>query len=213
MTARLLLVALSVILAPSFASGHVVRAICRDGVPPPRVLCDINSCVRPVRCDAGNQCDGTCTFAIRSCGEVACSDHLVSVLVGHREKMTLATALGAKPTKFVLRCLPHPRGAPCPTTTTTTTVTTTTNPSGLPSCNTAADCEALANPCVPPFCDNGHCECTCARGSGSTCSPELADRCTSDADCRSPSFPQPANIFGCKFCADGLCHFPVTPCG
>ena len=188
--------------APSLAAARIVYLTCRDGVPPPRTLCPVG-CSRPIRCDADAQCNAVCTFAIRVCGEVACLDRIFPVSVEERQKITLVTALGAKPTKFVLRCLPHPRRIACPMPTTTTiTTTTSTTLVAPPSCSSDADCQLAGNPCVAPLCLSGFnhtCECVCVSGGGLTCSPELADRCESNLDCP-PVVGDP-----CRHCAGGLC--------
>ena len=57
--------------APSLAAARILHLTCRDGVVPPRTWCPVG-CRRPIRCDADEQCNGVCTFAIRLCGEVAC---------------------------------------------------------------------------------------------------------------------------------------------
>jgi hypothetical protein len=158
---------------------------------------------RPLRCDADEQCDGICTFAIRVCGEVACSEHLVSVPVGQRQKITLSTTLGAAPTTFVLRCWSHPPTIPCPVpSTSTTTVTTTTTTLPGTACQSDPDCNPDGNPCILGFCAAGVCEqfCRCLQGESFTCLPEQADTCQSVADCAPPLLGDP-----CRFCIGGLC--------
>src|SRR5437667_357694 len=115
------LLVVAALLAPAAAS-RVVRIACREGIAPPLPRCVVG-CSRPVRCDADEQCNGICTFAIRVCGEVACSDHLVSVAVGQREDIRLSTALGNTPKTFVLRCRSHPPTIACPVPSTSTTTT------------------------------------------------------------------------------------------
>ena len=131
----------------------------------------------------------------RVCREVACLDRIFPVPVGQRQEITLAKALGAKPTRFILRCLPYPRGIACPMPTTTTS---TTMPP-LSSCSSDADCQVAGNPCVFPHCFSGTCGCACVRDGGLTCSPDLADRCESNADCP-PVVGDP-----CRRCVGGLC--------
>src|SRR3989454_8729827 len=129
------LLVVAALLAPAVAASRVVRIACREGIAPPLPRCVVE-CSRPVRCDADEQCNGIFTFAIRVCGEVACSDHLVSVAVGQREDIRLSTALGNTPQTFVLRCRSHPPTIPCPVQSTSTTST-------LPekTCLTDADCD------------------------------------------------------------------------
>jgi hypothetical protein len=152
--------------------ARVVRVACRDGVPPPPTKC-VAGCVRPVRCDTDVACDATCTFAIRVCGEFACVDHVFPAPVGEPQKVMLATALGARPTRFVLRCLPHPRRLPCPTTSTTSSSTTTPSTSTsvtLPVCPTTTtlgvpDCGGFSVFCLGP-CRSGQ---ACADVGGGQC--------------------------------------------
>lgn len=129
-------------LAPAVAAGRVVHLTCRDGIAPSLPRCPVG-CSRPVRCDADERCDYICTFAIRVCGEVACSDHLASAPVGQRQKIRLSTTLGATPTTFVLRCRSHPSGIPCPIPSTSTTTVTTTSSTTLPGAVTYTCRDAL----------------------------------------------------------------------
>lgn len=188
------------------AAARVVRLTCRDGVPPPRTLCRAG-CVRPVRCDVDVTCDAACTFAIRVCREVACVDHLFPVPVGQRQKIILATALGATPTRFALRCLPHPRAVPCPTTSTTTTTSTstsvtvlacpTTTTLGVPNCDGGLLC---IGPCLSgQTCADvggGRCGCTgpvlCGR-TYSTCGGE----CPQGQACTQLAVPGGCPSIGC----------------
>ena len=106
------------------ATARTVRLSCHDGVSPPRTLCPVG-CSGPNLCDADDQCDGICTFAIRVCPEVTCEPQTVPV--GQKVVVPFpALRPGAKPTRFVLRCLPHPSSVPCPVPTTSPASTTTT---------------------------------------------------------------------------------------
>jgi len=151
------------------AHSRVVRVACRDGVPPPVTKC-VAGCTRGVRCDTDLTCDARCTFAIRVCGEVACFDHLAAVPVGKRQTLTLSTVLGARPTRFLLRCLPHPRGRPCPSTSTTTTTTSTSTSVTTLACPTTTtlgvpDCGGIPGLCLAP-CRSGQ---ACADLGGGQC--------------------------------------------
>ena len=166
------LLVVAALLAPAAAS-RVVRIACREGIAPPLPRCVVG-CSRPVRCDADEQCNGICTFAIRVCGEVACSDHLVSVAVGQREDIRLSTALGNTPKTFVLRCRSHPPTIACPVPSTSTTTT-------LPekTCQTDADCHD-GNGCTHDACLNGMCVhvCICVSPEGAlTCCPAPGALC------------------------------------
>ncbi len=161
---------IAALLAPPVAAARVVRLLCRDGIPPPRLLCAEGCPSRPVRCDVDDQCNGVCTFAIRVCGEVACVDRIFAVPAGHRQKIALATALGAKPTRFVLRCLSHPPRLPCPVSSSTTTTTVATTSSTTPpgeTCQTDADCND-GNGCTHDACVNRTCVhvCICLAANG-----------------------------------------------
>jgi len=96
------------LFGPAVAAARVVRLTCRDGIVPPLPRC-VAGCSRPVRCDADEQCDRTCTVAIRVCGEVACFDHLVGVPVGQRQKISvsvgcrLCAAAPGRPMSFLHR--------------------------------------------------------------------------------------------------------------
>ena len=208
------LVAAAAVLMPSGAAGRTVRAVCNDGVPPPRTLC-VAGCSRPIRCDADQVCDGTCTFAIRVCGEVACSDRLVDVAVGRRGRIRLSTALGATPTTFVLRCRAHPRGAPCQTTTTasptttTATITTTSTSTLIEMCPTTTslgipNCGVQAGLCGFPCLSgqacvdsgNGQCVCTgpvLCGGTYRTCGGE----CPAGTTCTAFAVPPGCPSIGC----------------
>jgi len=170
------------LLAPPVAAARVVRLLCRDGIPPPRLLCAEGCPSRPVRCDVDDQCNGVCTFAIRVCGEVACVDRIFAVPAGQRQKIALATALGAKPTRFVLRCLPHPPRLPCPVSSSSTTTTVaTTSSTTLPGemCQTDADCND-GNGCTHDACVNRTCVhvCICLAANGvPACCPGPAALC------------------------------------
>jgi len=166
------LLVVAALLAPAAAS-RVVRIACREGIAPPLPRCVVG-CSRPVRCDADEQCNGICTFAIRVCGEVACSDHLVRVAVGQREDIRISTALGNTPKTFVLRCRSHPPTIACPVPSTSTTTT-------LPekTCQTDADCDD-GNGCTHDACLNGMCVhvCICVSPEGAlTCCPAPAALC------------------------------------
>ena len=188
------LLVVAALLAPAVAAARVVRVTCRDGVVPPLPRCKAG-CTRPLRCDADGQCNGVCTFAIRVCGEVVCVDRIFPVPVGQRQKITLARALGAKPTRFVLRCLPHPRGVACPTSTTTTSTTTT---STTTSTTLLCHFDGATNSCQGGCPQAGTCvlvapdQCDCPLPGCHTCWVTVNDFCTdmpcsSEADCREPN--------------------------
>ena len=167
------LLVVAALLAPAVAASRVVRIACREGIAPPLPRCVVG-CSRPVRCDADEQCNGICTFAIRVCGEVACSDHLVRVAVGQREDIRISTALGNTPKTFVLRCRSHPPTIACPVPSTSTTTT-------LPekTCQTDADCHD-GNGCTHDACLNGMCVhvCICVSPEGAlTCCPAPGALC------------------------------------
>ena len=175
------LLVVAALLAPAVAASRVVRIACREGIAPPLPRCVVG-CSRPVRCDADEQCNGICTFAIRVCGEVACSDHLVSVAVGQREDIRLSTALGNTPKTFVLRCRSHPPTIACPVPSTSTTTT-------LPekTCQTDADCHD-GNGCTHDACLNGMCVhvCICVSPEGAlTCCPAPGALCVRPCGCDS----------------------------
>ena len=93
------------------APARTVSRGCFDGVLVRR-LCVVGC--QPLQCDVDQACDGLCTFALKVCGEIACHDETLVVPVGQKTVVRLATALGEKPTKFVLRSLicpapPRPR--------------------------------------------------------------------------------------------------------
>src|SRR5882724_8247399 len=159
--------------------SRVVRTTCRDGVA-----------VAPVTepgCDWDLACDDTCTFAF-FCLELCevnpppgspTPGGQLAVPVGHKKVIKRGQLPSIHVTKFILRCLRHPKNVPCPTTTTTeTTTTTSTNNSTVPplACTSNAECQAAGNPCV-------YLSLRLYPGHGSTCSPEVADRCQSNADC------------------------------
>jgi hypothetical protein len=221
-------------LAPAVGSARVVHLTCRDGIAPPLPRCKAG-CSRPVRCDADERCDGISTFAIRVCGEVACSDHLVGVPVGQRQKIRLSTTLGAAPTIFVLRSRSHPPTMPCPVPSTSTT---------LPgqACQTDVDCDD-GNGCTHDACLNGMCAhvclcltpegvpaccpgpaALCVRPCGSDASGACGGRCPSRASCETapgatmcgcvsgPGGPCGGNIFATPpVCAAGLVCQQTNP--
>lgn len=181
-----------------------VHLSCRDGIAPPLTGCAAG-CVRPVRCDADVACDDTCTFAIQVCGEVECLDHIFPLPVGQRQRAGLATTLGAKPTRFVLRCLAHPRRFPCPTTTTSTSTSTsvtvlacpTTTTLGVPNCGGVSVC---LGPCLSgqTCADIGGGQCGCAGpvlcgGTYSVCGGE----CPQGQTCTQLSVPTGCPSIGC----------------
>jgi hypothetical protein len=130
---RSLLAALvaTVAISSSGAEG-VIRAPCRDGVPPVNAGCAPGTCARPVQCDTDRECNGVCTYDLHVCPRARtrrppadCVDESVTVPVGLERVITIAGPR-AIPTRFLLRCGSHPRGIACPTTSTTTSSTTTT---------------------------------------------------------------------------------------
>ena len=195
---------LAALLIPALAAGRVVRAPCRDGIPP-RILCASGKCSRPVQCDTDGQCNGVCTYVLHVCPPpeafrpAGCMDETETVAVGAKQVLTLQA------TRFIFHCRAHPRGVPCPTTTTTTpstsSTTTTTVPSQPPSCQSNADCQLNANPCIFPLCFDppGVCACSCLQAGSFTCSPDQADHCSSNADC------PPVGGDPCRHCDSGLC--------
>ncbi len=206
---RLLLAvaALVALLAPApEAQSRVVRRACRDGVPPVLTRC-VAGCSRLVRCDVDLACDRTCTFAIRVCGEVACVDDLVPVPVGSRGTHTVATMPGARPTRFVLRCLAHPRNLPCPTTSTTSTTTSTstsvttlvcptTTTLGVPDCGGTPTCLGLCRSGQTCANVDGQCGCTgpvLCGGVFSVCGGE----CPQGSACTPRSVPAGCPSIGC----------------
>src|SRR5690349_16594991 len=117
-------------------------------------------------CDADQRCDGVCTFNLNRLGFDP-----ETVPVGQREdafdsgsgcSATLICKKGRR-----ARCRKLARQGSSTTTAATTTTTTSTGVDALPACASNADCEALKNQCVPPFCADGFCQCTCVHGSGS----------------------------------------------
>ena len=86
-----------------------VHRTCFDGSGSP--------CVAPcpqATCDVDQLCDGICTFAFLACGTVRCTEHTFTVPVQHRIRMTWVPSMGARATRYVLRCRHHRRRLPCP---------------------------------------------------------------------------------------------------
>ena len=65
-------------------------------------------------CDADQRCDRICTFAFLGCGTIRCTEHTVTVPVGDHLRMEWVPSMGARATRYVLRCRHHRRRLPCP---------------------------------------------------------------------------------------------------
>jgi hypothetical protein len=113
---RSLVVAMAMALAAATATGalyghrrRIVRRVCFDGSGPP-----CGTVCPQATCDVDQTCNGICSFAFQVCGTVGCTEHLVTLPVGHRKRMTFVPSMGATPTHYALRCRHHRRRLPCP---------------------------------------------------------------------------------------------------